>query len=157
MDQVVYPEGLNVGLEPVQTSLSGLLLWGQDALDDSTNEPSFLLVDLSWVTPEDCMPEVPAPNRTLTLSSPSHLAMECPPKTAEVQDLLPHAILGTASQELGDSTPKRPASMALEARTEDFYKLVATFPQVSPQAALPDDTVPIGHLSPTTPAPEAPR
>ena len=59
--QVVYPEGLNGGLEPVQTSLSGMLLWGQDVLDDSTHDPSFLLVDLSWVTPEDHMLKAPAP------------------------------------------------------------------------------------------------
>ena len=46
-DQVVYPEGLNGGLELVQTSLSGPLLWGWDALDNFTHKPSFLLVDLS--------------------------------------------------------------------------------------------------------------
>ena len=156
-DQVVYPEGLNGSLEPVQTLLSGLLLQVRDALGGSAHEPSFLLVDLSWVTPEDHMPKAWAPHRTSTPSSPSHLAMEHPPKTdshismtAEVQDLLSCAILDTSSQESGDSTPKRPTSIALEARMEDSSKLVATFPQVSPWVALPDDTKPIGHSSPMT-------
>ena len=46
-DQVVYPKGLNGGLEPVQTSLSGSLIWGMDMLGKPTCKPSFLLVDLS--------------------------------------------------------------------------------------------------------------
>ena len=80
-DQVVYPEGLNGGLELVQTSLSAPLLQGQDVLGSSICEPSFLLVDLSQVTLEDHMPKAPAPHRTLILSSPFHLTMEHPPKT----------------------------------------------------------------------------
>ena len=80
-DQVVYPEGLNGGLEPVQTLLSGPLLQGGDVLGSFTHEPSFPLVDLSWVTLEDHMPEALAPHITSTLSSPSYLAKEHPPKT----------------------------------------------------------------------------
>ena len=147
----------------MQTLLSGPLLWGRDVLGGSSHEPSFLLVDLSQVTPEDHMPKAPAPHRTSTPSSPSHLTMEHPLKTdshisrtAEVQDLLSHAILGTSSLELGDSTPKRPMSVALDARTEDSSKPVATFPQVSLQVALPDDTKPIVYSSPMTPVLEAP-
>ena len=92
-DQVVYPKELNGGLKPVQTSLSGPLLWGQDALGSSTHEPSFLLMDLFWVTLRDHMPKAPAPYRASTPSSPSHLTMEHHPKTdghisitAEVQE-----------------------------------------------------------------------
>ena len=77
--------------------------------------------------------------------------------TVEVQDLLSHAILDTSSQESGDSTPKSPMSMALEARMEDSSKLVGTFHQASPWVALPDNTEPMGHSSLTTPVPEAPR
>ena len=40
---------------------------------------------------------------------------------------------------------------------EDSSKPVATFPQASLWAALPDDIEPISHLSPMTPALEAPR
>ena len=80
--------------------------------------------------------------------------------TAEVQELLSCAVLDTSSQALGDSTPKRPTSAALGAppssRMEDSSKLVATFPQASLWVALPDDTVPISHLSPTTPTPKTP-
>ena len=52
-DQVVYPEGLNEGLEPVLTTLQGSLAHGMSML----NKPAFLLVDLSQVTPGDQAPE----------------------------------------------------------------------------------------------------
>ena len=79
----------------------------------------------------------PIPCGTSTPTSPSHLAMECPPKTdshismtAEVQELLLHVMLDTFSQALGDSTPKRPTSVALSAppstRAEDSPKHVDT-------------------------------
>ena len=80
-DQVVYPEGLNGGLGPVLTLLSGTLAQGMDTLGKSTREPSFLLVELSQVTLGDCMLEASAPHGTSTLPSPFHLTMECPPKT----------------------------------------------------------------------------
>ena len=82
----------------------------------------------------------------------SHISM-----TAEVRDLLLHAILDTSSQPVRGLYAKRPTSAALEARMEDSSKLVVTSPQASPWAALPDDTLPIGHLSPMTPVPEVPR
>ena len=47
--------------------------------------------------------------------------------------------------------------MALEAGIEGSSKLVAAFPQVSPQVASPDDTMPICHSFPMTLVPEAPR
>ena len=155
-DQVVYPEGLNGGLELVQTLLSGPLLWGMEVFGDSASETSFLLVDLSWVTLGDCMPEASAPHRTSTMYSPFHLAREHPPKTdshismtAEVQELLSCAMLDTSSQALGDLTPQRATSVALgvspSTRTEASSKLVAPSPQTSPLAALPVDTVPISH------------
>ena len=46
---MVYPEGLNRGLEPVVTSLPESLAHGMSRLD----EPAFLLVDLSQVMPGD--------------------------------------------------------------------------------------------------------
>ena len=68
--------------------------------------------------------------------------------------------LDTSSQGSGDSTPKRPTSVALGAppstRRDDSSKLVATFLQASRWVALPDDTMPISHSSPTTPALETP-
>ena len=103
-DQVVYPKGLNGGLEPVLTSLTASLAQGMNMLGAPTHKPSFLPVDLSQVTPGDQASEASGPHRTLTLCSPSHLAMEHPPKvdshirmTAEVQDLLSCAILDTSS------------------------------------------------------------
>ena len=125
-DQLVYPEGLNRGLELALISLKASLAQGVNMLGTPAHEPSFLPVDLSQLTPGDLVPKASAPYRTSTLSSPSHLAMEHLPKTdshicmtAEVQDLLSHATLDTFSQELGDSTPKRPTSAALDAKTED--------------------------------------
>ena len=167
-DQVVYPEGLNGGLELVQTSLSGPLLWGLDVLGDSAHETSFLLVDLSQVTLGDHIPEAPAPHRTSTPCSPSHLTMEHPPKTdshismtAEVQELLSHDMLDTSSQALGDSTPKRLTSVALgappSARMEDSSKPVAPSPWASPWAATPDDTMPISQLPSLALASETPE
>ena len=79
-DQVVYPKGLNEGLEPVLTSLSGTLTQGIDMLGEPAHKPSFLLVDLSQVTLGDHMPEAPVSCSTLTQPSLSHLTMEHPLK-----------------------------------------------------------------------------
>ena len=166
-DHVVYPEGLNGSLELVQTSLSGPLLWGQDALDDSTHEPSFLLVGLSQVTLGYYMPKAPAPHRTSTLSSPTHLAMEYLPKTyshicmtSEVQELLSWAMLDTSTQALGDSTPERLMSAALgaspSARTEDSSMPVATSSQLSLRLAMPEDAVPISQAPKVASTPTSP-
>ena len=146
---MVYPEGLNGGLEPVVTSLPESLAHSVSMLD----KPTFLVVDLSHVTSGDQVPEDSAPHRTSTPTSPTHLTMEHPPKaeshismTAEVQELLSCAVLDTSSQESGGSTPKSPTSTALGAppspRAEDSSKLVATSSQALPWAATPDDTEP---------------
>ena len=86
---VVYPEGLNGGLEPVVTSLPESLAHSVSML----GKPTFLVVDLSHVMSGDQVPEDSAANRTSTPTSPMHLAMEHPPKaeshismTAEVRD-----------------------------------------------------------------------
>ena len=98
----MYPKGLNGGLEPVQTSLSEPPIWSMDKLGKPAHEPSFLLVDLTQVTPGDHMPKVTAPYRALTPPSPpktaSHIRM-----AKDVQELLSHAMLGTSSHTLGDS------------------------------------------------------
>ena len=136
--QVVYLEGLNGGLEPVVTSLPESLTHGVNML----NDPTFLPVDLSQFMAGNCALEASAPHQTLTQSSPTHLIMEHPPRaeshirmTAEVQELLLHAVLDTSSQAYGSSTPKRPTSTALGAssssRVEDSSKLVATSSQAT--------------------------
>ena len=95
--QVVYPEGLNRGLELVVTSQPESLAHGMSML----NEPAFLLVDLPKAMSGDQVHKVSAPYRSSTPTSPTHLTMEHPPKadshismTAEVQELLSHAVLG---------------------------------------------------------------
>ena len=162
-DQMVYPNGLNGGLEPVLTSLTASLAQGMNILGAPTHEPSFLPVDLSpghtrgpctWClsSPQNPNTVFPFPSgHGMSAWKDSHISM-----TAEVQDLLSHAILDTSIQEFGDSTLKRPTSTALEAKREDSSKPVATFPQESLWAASPDDTMPIDHSSTTPPDLEAP-
>ena len=65
-DRVAYPKGLNGSLEPVLTSLSGALVQGMNTLGEPAHEPSFLSVDLPWLTLRDHLPEVSAPHRTST-------------------------------------------------------------------------------------------
>ena len=60
-DGVVYPKGLNGVLEPVLTSLSEALVQGVNMLGEPSYEPSFLPVDLSWVTQETMHPKFQLP------------------------------------------------------------------------------------------------
>ena len=60
-DQVVYPEWLNRGLEPVVTSLPQSVAHGMSMF----NEPAFLLVDLSQVMPGEQVPKPSAPLQNL--------------------------------------------------------------------------------------------
>ena len=113
---VVYPEGLNGGLEPVVTPLPESLACGMSVLD----KPTFLQVDLSQFTTGDSVPKASAPCQASTLTSPTHFTMEDPPKaesqinmTTEVQDLLSCTVLGTFSQVSGSSTPESLTSVAL--------------------------------------------
>ena len=73
------------------------------------------------------------------LKADSHISM-----TAEVQELLSHAVLDTSSQALGGFTPKRPTSPALRVssptRVEDSSKPVVTSSQASLQMTMPDIT-----------------
>ena len=114
------------------------------------------------------MPKVPAPHRNLTPSSPSHLTMEHPPKTAsyismtaEIQELLSQAMLDTSSEASGDCTPKRPPSVALgtpaSTRVEDPFEHIATALQASLWVATPDDTMLISHSPTPTLASENPE
>ena len=154
------------------TSLTAPLAQGVIMLGTPIHKPSFLPVDLSWVTSGNHVTEASAPLRTWTLSSPSHLAMECPPKadshmnmTAELQEILSHAILDTSSQMLGGSTLKRLTSPALgaspPAKAELSSKPVATSSQASPWVTMPDITEPIIQTpkvvcTPTTPPTKTP-
>ena len=79
-DQVVYPKGLNGGLEQVLTSLSEVLVQGMNTLSEPAHETSFLSVDLPQCELGDHSPKVSAPCRTSAPPPPSHLTMECPPK-----------------------------------------------------------------------------
>ena len=70
-------------------------------------------------------------------------------------------MLDTSNQTLGDSTPKRPTLADLgappSAKMKESSRPIATFPQASSGVVLPDETMPISHLYPTTPVPETPR
>ena len=160
-DQVVYPERLNGGLDPVLTSLTGSLVQGVNMLGAPAHESSFLLVDLSQVTLGDHAPEASAPCRTSTPTSPSHPAMEHPPKadshismTSEVQELLSHAILDASSQSLWNSTQRGQHLWPWEFHPPT--KLVATSTQASLQVAIPDDTLPVSQTPEVSSAPTLP-
>ena len=49
-DQLVYPEGLNRGLEPVLISLSGALVQGVNTIGEPSHKHLFLPVDLPQFT-----------------------------------------------------------------------------------------------------------
>ena len=74
-NQVVYPKGLNRGLEMVVTLLPELLACGTSMLD----KPTFLQVDLSQFTAGDSAPKDSALYQTSQPTSPTHLTMENPP------------------------------------------------------------------------------
>ena len=81
-DQVVCPNGMNGGLEPVLLSLPKLPIWNMDTLSRPVHKPLLLQVDLSHVMHGDQMPITPGPCRASTPHSSSCLAMECPSETA---------------------------------------------------------------------------
>ena len=170
-DQVVYPKGLNRGLEPVLLSLPKLPIWDMATLGEPVCKPSLLQVDLFWVLLGDQTPIIPDPCRASTSPSSPHSVIECPCEitkctsmATELQELLSWAVLDTTGPVSRDTTLRRPTSAALGApltiRAEDQLrperpvlatpKLVGISQQASMWAATPDDTVPISHLSSLT-------
>ena len=86
---VIYPGGINGGLEPVQVTLPKLPLWEMG----STSEDTQLWITLSRTTQGDSLEAVPL--WSLTLVSSPHSVTECPSKvvtgpslTEEIADLL---------------------------------------------------------------------
>ena len=113
------------------------------------------------------MPIVPGSCRASIPPSSPCLAMECPSETAnhtsmaaKLQELLSWAVLDNSSPASGNTTPRRPTSVALGAPltigAEDPLRLerpvlampkwVATSQQVSLWEATPHDTIPISHF-----------
>ena len=164
-DQVVYPEGLKGGLEPMWTLLSRSLVQGVDMLGKTAYEPAFLLVDLPHASPGVLRARDSTSHGTSTPTSPHHSVEDLSKTnsqismTAEVQELLSCALLGTSSQASGNSMPRRPTIVALGtkpcAREEDS-PVPATTPQASSQAATPNDTVPTNQVPMATSAPTTP-
>ena len=119
-DQVVSPKGLNGGLEPIQISLLEMPVWDMDTLGKPVHEPLLLQVDLSSIRPRDQMPITPPPCGASTPPSSPHSDTECPSETAthpsmatELQELLSQVKLDTSSPASGDTTLRRPTSVAL--------------------------------------------
>ena len=171
-DWVVYPEGLNGGLEPVLTSLSAALVQGVNMLGEPAHKPSFLPVDLPPVHTERPLTQDLSSLQNIYINSPYHLAVEHPPTadshismTTEVWELLSHTMLDTSSQVFGNSLPKGPTYPALRVpsptREEGSSKPVATFFQASLLVAMPDITKPIiltpeAACAPTNPPTKTP-
>ena len=151
--QVVYLIGLNGGLEPVLHSLPKLPVWDMNTLSRPVHKPLLLQVDLSPVMQGDQMHIAQGPCKVSTLPSSPCLATQHPSVTAnctslatELHELLSQVMLETSSPASGDTTPRKPTSIALSAPltigVEDPFgpdrpvlaalKLVATSQQVSP-------------------------
>ena len=175
---VVCPKGLNGGLEPVLLSVLQPPVWDMNTLSRPVCKSLLLQVDLPWAMPSDKMPLVPGPHKASTPPSSPHSATECPSEMAnctsmatELQELLSQTVLDTSAPASWDSTLRRPTSVAQGApsniRAEDplrldrpvlaMLKLMATSQQVSPQAVMPNDAVPISLSPSPTLVSETPR
>ena len=165
------PEGLSGGLEPVQLSIPQLPVWDMNTLSRPVCESLQLQVDLPWAMLSDKLPFFPCPCKVSTPPSSIPLVADSPNEAAnhtsmaaELQGLLSQMVLDTSGPALGDSTMRRPISAAWVTpstiREEDplrpdrpdsaLPKPVATSLQVLPQAARPEEAVPISHLPSST-------
>ena len=121
-DQVVYPKGLNGGLELKWFSLPEPPVWDMDALGRLPHEPSPLKVDLSSIKSRNQTSITPPLHTASTSPSSLHSTMEHPSGTttttsmaAELQELLPQAMLDTFSSVPGHTILRRPTSAAMGA------------------------------------------
>ena len=132
-DQVVCPEHLNRGLEPLLLPFPKPPVRDMDTLSRPVHKPSPLQMDLPSVRLRDQTPITPAPCGASTPPPSLHSTMECPSETAthpsmatELQELLSQVVLDTSSPASGDSTPRRPVSLAKDApltiRMEDPFR-----------------------------------
>ena len=121
-DQVVYPKGLNGGLEPEWFSLPEPPVLDMDTLGRPAHKPSSLKVDLSNIKLRDQAPVTSAPHTASISPSSPHSTMEHPSCTttstsmaAELQKLLSWAVLDTSSSAPGHTTLRRLTSVTLGA------------------------------------------
>ena len=168
--EVVYPEGLNGGFEPIWVPLSKQLIW--DA--ESTNEPAVLQINLPSTTHGDV---TMATSQWLSRPIPSpHSVTECPSDTVtrpsmeeEVEKLLSSALSKTSEQSFAPVSPRRPppmvpntpaaskvkASLDLGEIIPVYLKQLPPFPHRSSQASMVDITAHSSHFpSPTLGTPE---
>ena len=111
--EVVYPEGLNGGLEPLQVPLPKQSIW--DA--DSTSKLAVLQVNLSRTTPGD-KPIVAPQWSSMLISTPHSITAypsdiaRGPSMTEEIEGILSSTMLDTSGQPSVHIFPRRPAPMA---------------------------------------------
>ena len=110
--EVVYPERLNGGLEPIWVSLPTQSV--RDA--ESTNEPAMLQINLPSTTHRG-MTTSASQQSSMPISSP-HSVTEClrdtvtrPSMEEEVEKLLSGSLSNTPEQSFAPSSPGRPPSM----------------------------------------------
>ena len=158
-DQVLYPKGLNGGLELVLTSVSESLVQGMNMLGKPAHETSpgsHQETQYAWglSSPQNLNTNFPS-HYGMSPKAGSHISM-----TTEVQELLYHVILDTSSQALEDSIPKRPTFVALWAppstTAEDSSKPAAASTQASPWVAMPDNTMPVSQTPKVANTPATP-
>ena len=107
--EVVYPEGLNRGLELLQVSLPKLPIWDSDSHVESACEPLLLQVNLPRIVPQQPLTQISSP----------HSVMECPSDmvshpsmTMDIEELLSIAMPDNLEQPPTGISPKSPTLMA---------------------------------------------
>ena len=107
--EVVYPEGLNRGLEPLQVSLPKLPIWDWDSHVESACEPTILQVNLPRIIPQWSLAPMSSPHSVT--ECPSNM-VSCPRMTMKIEELLSITMPDNSEQPPAGISPKRPTSMA---------------------------------------------
>ena len=107
--EVVYPEGLNGGLELLWVSLPKLPIWDLDSHVESAHEPTLLQVNLPRFTPQ--WSSTPISSLHSVMECPSDM-VSCPSITMEIEELLSIAVPNNPEQLPIGISPRKPTPMA---------------------------------------------
>ena len=167
-DQVVFPGGLNGGLESMWFTFPELPVWNTATPSQPTCEPLLLQVNLSSMKPRDETPIGLVPLiASMPLSSMQH-AMEHPSEiatsmTVELQELLLQAMPNTSDPVPGHPAPRRLPSVTLgfwplteEEGSQQSERIDSATPALAVTLMPGDDpcTSTITSASPVSPAPK---
>ena len=161
---MVYPEGLNGGLEPIQVPVPKLLIWEAESTDKATQ----LQITLPRTTQGDSPKAIPL-WLLMPVSSP-HSVTECPSEIVtgpsmmeEIEDLLSNPMFKMLCKPSMHTSPRRPPLMASrgEVPTDPgetlpgYLRQLPPSPHESSQAGMANVTAPSScSSSPTLGMPE---